>query len=315
MTKITLIIALLLVSASGSMAQEWQTIGFPSNEAITSIIMFDADTGCVATADGNFGWTFDRGKSWSRSPDVSIVRLESICFLDKKTGWICGHRGRILFTDDGGDSWSDQTWPDTLAIFFDIQMINKDTGIAVGMLINDLKSLNSIAIRTTDGGKNWKELDPMGLSYSEATYDSANKMLYFMSMGRLNYSGDGGRKWKSVITLEGPPARTFSILGTAGLMAGPKGVCGYTVDGGKVWYKNQRTETEHFFSSVIVDHKRGFIGGLNGLLLYTADGGRNWQPEYPPKEFTILNMFARDETVYVVGTDGTIMSKNLKAEK
>jgi len=136
-----------------------------------------------------------------------------------------------------------------------------------------------------------------------------------MSMGRLNYSGDGGRKWKSVITLEGPPARTFSILGTAGLMAGPKGVCGYTVDGGKVWYKNQRTETEHFFSSVIVDHKRGFIGGLNGLLLYTADGGRNWQPEYPPKEFTILNMFARDETVYVVGTDGTIMSKNLKAEK
>ncbi|MGH8016466.1 MAG: hypothetical protein ACREBV_09760, partial [Candidatus Zixiibacteriota bacterium] len=195
---------------------------------------------------------------------------------------------------------------------FDIQMIDKDTGIVVGMRPDSINSLNAIALRTTDGGKNWKQLEPIGLAYSDAGYDKSNKLLYFMSIGRLNYSNDGGRKWKSIGTLEGPPARTMAFFGNSGITAGPKGVCGYTVDGGKAWYKIQRAETEHFISSALVDAKRGFIGGLNGTILFTADGGRNWQAETLPKNLSVLDLFALNNSIYAVGSDGTILFKTLK---
>jgi photosystem II stability/assembly factor-like uncharacterized protein len=128
----------------------------------------------------------------------------------------------------------------------------------------------------------------------------------------MNSSIDGGRKWNSIGTLEGSPARTFSIFQKAGIMAGPKGVCGYSVDGGKVWYKNKRGENEHFFASALSDSKTGFIGGLNGLILSTKDGGRTWEYETLPKSFTVLDIYANNSEVYAVGSDGSIIRKKLK---
>jgi photosystem II stability/assembly factor-like uncharacterized protein len=293
-------------------SQEWQLLDFPSSESITGIFMVTPDTGFIVTAEGNFGLTGDGGKKWLRSNSLEGIRLESLCFIDSKTGWICGHKGKIYNTIDGGHTWTSQSWQDTLSTFFDIQMINKDTGIVVGIIADTIKSLNSIAIRTTDGGKTWKPMEPMGLAYSEACFEKTTGTLYFMSMGQMNSSIDGGRKWNSIGTLEGSPARTFSIFQKAGIMAGPKGVCGYSVDGGKVWYNNKRGENEHFFASALSDSKTGFIGGLNGLILSTKDGGRTWQYETLPKSFTVLDIYANNSEVYAVGSDGSIIRKKLK---
>jgi photosystem II stability/assembly factor-like uncharacterized protein len=312
MTRINLILTLALTAGTSVLAQDWQTISFPSPEPITGIVMFNADTGYIVTSDGNFVRTADRGKSWFRSEGISQTRLESLCFLNPKTGWICGHKGSIFFTDDGSHSWTNQSWKDSLAIFFDVEMINRDTGIVVGMRPDDSSNLSAIALKTVDGGKNWKLMEPMGLAYSEAHFEPTSHKLYFMSMGRLNISIDGARKWQSVSTIEGAPTRTFAIFGNSGILAGPKGACGYSADGGKTWFKNTRGETQHFISSVMVDSKRGYIAGKDGVMLVTLDGGRSWQPETLPKSFFVMDMFAAGTTVYAVGSDGTILFKNLK---
>jgi len=312
MSRINLILTLALAIGCTVSAQEWQQIPFPSPEPITGIVMFNADSGYVVTSDGNFIRTGDRGKSWTRSEDISGSRLESLCFLDRKTGWICGHKGSIHFTGDGGHTWTNQSWKDSLAVFFDMQMINKDTGIVVGMRPDDSNKLAAIALKTNDGGKSWMLMEPMGMGYSEALFEPTSHKLYFMSMGKLHISSDGARKWQSLYTLEGAPARTFSIYSNTGIMAGPKGVCAYSADGGKTWYKINRGQTEHFVSSVLVDAMRGFIGGLNGIMLATSDGGRNWQPETLPKSFLVMDMFALGTTVFAVGSEGTILYKNFK---
>ncbi len=312
MNRINLILTLVLTAGSSVLAQDWQSISFPSPEPITGIIMFNADSGYVVTSDGNFVKTFDHGKTWFRSEEISGKRLESLCFLNPNTGWICGDRGSILFTDDGGHVWSDQSWSDSLVIFFDIEMINRDTGIVVGMRPDNSNNLTAIALKTVDGGKNWKLMEPMGLAYSEAHFEPTSHKLYFMSMGRINISVDGARKWKSISTIEGTPARTFSFFGNAGIMAGPKGVCAYSADGGKTWYKNSRSVTQHFISSVMVDSHRGYIAGKDGVMLATLDGGRNWQDEFLPKTFVVMEMFVNGTTIYAVGSDGTILFKNLK---
>ncbi len=312
MKQFGLILAFLFAAAGATPAQDWQSINFPSSEAVTGILMFSPDSGYIVTGDGNFIKTYDRGKTWTRADALSAVRLESLYFLDKKTGWVCGHKGRIFFTADGGHNWVDQSWKDTMAIFLEIQMINKDTGVVVGMRPDSVNTLASIALRTTDGGKTWKQLETMGMAYSEILYDKPGRKLYLMSLGKMHFSSDGGNKWKSLFTIEGSPARTFSIFDNTGIMAGPKGVCAYSADSGKTWYKNARGQTEHFVSSVLVDSKRGYIAGLDGLMLATKDGGRTWEPEKLPETFLVLDMYVNGKNVYAVGTEGVILCKQLQ---
>lgn len=306
-----LILTLIWTVAGSLAAQDWQTVDFPVDEHITGIEMINADTGYVVTASGNFFITKDAGKNWENSQVTRGVKLESLCFLNRFTGWVCGLKGSIFSTADGGLTWTNQSWKDTTAVLIDIEMINHDSGIVVGMRPDTGNALGPLALRTTDGGQSWKQLQPMGLAYSEIRYEKPPGKLYFMSMGRMNTSLDGGKKWQSLFTIEGPPARTFSINGSTGIMAGPKGVCAYSVDSGKTWYLNKRTEAEHFVSSVLIDPRRGYIAGLGGLMLATVDGGRNWQKETLPWSFFVMDMCAVGNKVYAVGTDGSIISKTL----
>lgn len=313
MAQIRLILALLLTFTGSVLGQKWQEIAFPVTEHITGIEMISSDTGYVVTAGGNFFSTKDGGKNWEKTSVTNGIKLESLCFLNRNVGWVCGLKGSIYSTVDGGKTWYNQSWKDTSSLLIDIEFINKDTGIAAGMRPDTSGTPGSLAIRTTDGGKSWKVLEPMGMAYSEIRYVKPSRKLLLMSMGRMNTSTDGGSKWKSIYTVEGSPARTFSIYDGTAIMAGPKGVCAYSADSGKSWYMNKRSETEHFVSSVLVDSKHGYIAGLNGLMFSTFDGGRTWQPETLPWAFYVMDMCAVGNKVYAVGTDGSMICKTLES--
>jgi photosystem II stability/assembly factor-like uncharacterized protein len=263
------------------------------------------------TAGGSCFQTTDKCQSWNRIVIPKSTKLESLTFLSPSSGWICGYNGSILHTFDGGKTWIDQSWPDTIVIFFDIEMINKDTGLAIGMRPVPENKLASIAIKTYDGGKNWIELDPMGMGYSEIRYSKPNHKLYFMSLGRMNYSTDGAKNWESNATIEGPPTRTFSIHGHTGIMAGMKGNLAYSNDSGKTWFKQDTQFKQHFVSSCMVNSYDGLVGGMDGFMLATSNGGRTWQQETLPVAFFIMDMYAIADRVYAVGGGGLMAYKQL----
>jgi len=312
MHKFNIIPVFLLSIGISVSAEDWKTVLFPDSENISGIQMFSADSGYVVTSEGNCYRTASRGKNWEKSVVLKNGRLESLSFLDWNTGWVCGHAGSIFFTADGGKTWLDQSWKDLASIFFDVQFVNKDTGIAVGMRPTEENNMAAIAIKTNDGGESWKKLEAMGMAYSEIRYEIGSHKLFFMSVGKMHISTDGGRKWRSIGTIEGAAARTFSIYGNTGIMAGPKGVCAYSNDSGQTWYKTTQGETEHFVSSVLVDPYNGYISGTNGLLLFTKDGGHSWLPETLPKTFLVMDMTAINGTVYAVGSDGNIVYKQFQ---
>jgi photosystem II stability/assembly factor-like uncharacterized protein len=81
--------------------------------------------------------TVNGGETWTEQTIDHVMPPQSIfCvwFADETTGWIGGYNGAfgvIFFTDDGGETW--QTQQDLFEKpIFDIQMINKDVGWAVG---------------------------------------------------------------------------------------------------------------------------------------------------------------------------------------
>lgn len=312
MIKSLLIAAILMVLVANVASQEWQTVKSPTVENITGIYMVTADTGYIVTSEGSAFKTTDKCQSWVALNVPGYSGLESLTFLNTKSGWVCGRRGAILHTRNGGETWATQSWEDPKAIFFDIEMLDKDTGIAVGMRPTSENKRASIAVKTVDGGKSWDLLEPMGMAYSEIRYIKPNHKLLFMALGKLNISDDGIRNWNSYSTIEGPPARTFDILGTTGILGGLGGNLGYSNDSGKTWFKLEAQNSEnHLISSVLLNPNEGYMGGSNGYMIATSNGGRIWNQEPLPTTFLVLDMFATNDRVYAVGSGGTILYKQI----
>ena len=307
--------ALLAISSISVNSQDWQLIEFPSYDHLTAVVMISADSGLVVTASGYCFRTSDRGKSWQKSEIIKNIRIESVYFEDSQNGWACGHLGSIFKTSDGGSSWDDVSFDDIRAIFFDIEMKDARTGVAVGIRPLESNRYNGIAVKTVDGGKNWEKFKAPGLAYSEIRQSQAKNKMYFMAMGRLNISDDDGKSWQSVATLEGTPARTFSMYGSTGIMAGPKGTLGYSNDSGKTWYNKDQDKEKSFLSSILLNSQYGYVAGSRGAMMVTFDGGINWTEEETPLELTILDMCFVDSYLFAVGSDGLIMYKEIRDKK
>ena len=314
-SRFLLLPALLAISSISVNSQDWQLIEFPSYDHLTAVVMISADSGLVVTASGYCFRTSDRGKSWQKSEIIKNIRIESVYFEDSQNGWACGHLGSIFKTSDGGSSWDDVSFDDIRAIFFDIEMKDARTGVAVGIRPLESNRYNGIAVKTVDGGKNWQIFEAPGLAYSEIRQSQAKNKMYFMAMGRLNISDDDGKSWQSVATLEGTPARTFSMYGSTGIMAGPKGTCGYSNDSGKTWYSKKQDKKKSFLSSILLNSQYGYVAGSRGAMMVTIDGGINWTEEKTPLELTILDMWYVDSYLFAVGSDGLIMYKEIRDKK
>ena len=314
-SRFLLLPALLAISSISVNSQDWQLIEFPSYDHLTAVVMISADSGLVVTASGYCFRTSDRGKSWQKSEIIKNIRIESVYFEDSQNGWACGHLGSIFKTSDGGSSWDDVSFDDIRAIFFDIEMKDARTGVAVGIRPLESNRYNGIAVKTVDGGKNWEKFKAPGLAYSEIRQSQAKNKMYFMAMGRLNISDDDGKSWQSVATLEGTPARTFSMYGSTGIMAGPNGTCGYSNDSGKTWYSKEQDKKKSFLSSILLNSQYGYVAGSRGAMMVTFDGGINWTEEETPLELTILDMCFVDSYLFAVGSDGLIMYKEIRDKK
>jgi len=313
--KILLFLPALAICSTGANSQDWKIIEFPSYDHLTDIVMITADSGSVVTASGYCFRTSDRGNSWQKSVIIKNIRIESLYFENSQHGWACGHLGSIFKTSDGGSSWTDVSFDEISAIFFDIEMKDSLTGVAVGMQPFESNRYNGIAVRTVDGGKNWKKFEASGLAYSEIKQSRTKNKMYFMAMGRLNISDDDGKSWQSVATLDGAPARTFSMYGSTGIMAGPKGTCGYSNDSGKTWYNKEQDKKKSFLCSILLNSQNGYIAGSKGAMMVTIDGGINWVEEETPLELTIMDMCFVDNCLFAVGSDGLIMYKEIRDKK
>lgn len=304
-------LVVLLISSISAFSQGWKLVEFPSYDHLTDVEMITANSGFVVTASGYCFRTSDRGKNWEKSEIIKNVRLESLYFENSKNGWTCGHKGSIYKTIDGGSNWTDVSYGDSGAIFFDIEMKDSLTGVAVGLRPLESNRFNGIAVRTSDGGKNWENLETTGMAYSEIKQSRLKNKILFLAMGRLNFSNDDGKSWGSVATLEGSLARTFSVYGPTGIMAGPKGTCGYSNDSGKTWFNKQQDEGNLFLASILLDSQNGYIAGGRGIVMFTTDAGVNWTKQETPIELTIQDICTADGYLFAVGSDGLIMYKKL----
>ena len=106
------------------------------------------------TQDGGATWTLTRASNALSEEERVHGGLRRPYFLDERSGWVLTDWGRILRSEDGGLSWK------LLEGFRDQrveQLILIDSRNAWALVEHTRCARGSLILRTTDGGRTWKE--------------------------------------------------------------------------------------------------------------------------------------------------------------
>ena len=308
---LAVIAALVAGTVPTTVAQSWEVMAFPSAEQLTGIYLLGSDTVYVVGGSGRFFRTFDQGGLWEDFPVSPTTPLEDLYFFNADTGFICGRGGGIFMTTDAGYNWINKSISDTTPWFVDLEMFDRKNGIVIGATREPENPVNGISLQTTDGGKTWNRMPPMGMGFSQAGA-IPGQFSFFVSFGQLHISRDGGKTWEIRATHDGSPARAISFKGKTGIMAGPNGMVQYSNDTGKTWLESKQGFNTVFIGAELVNEKVGYVGGVNSPILRTEDGGKSWVPESGTERFQVFDIFASPSHVWIVGTKGLIARKEIK---
>ncbi|HWR83081.1 MAG TPA: YCF48-related protein [Candidatus Deferrimicrobium sp.] len=311
MNHFLLIVAAVATMSVTALSQGWEAVNSPTDDIITAICALDDKTLFIVTAKGAAARTDDAGKHWRISPVASDIYLDDISFVDSKTGIVCGRKGALYRTADGGATWENLSLSDTNVWLMDAEMFNSQTGLIIGMASDTARRLQGLLLRTTDGGRSWRPQPRLGMGYSEILY-RPGEAVYLLSMGQLHLSRDLGKNWETVPTVEGVIARTLSIRGQGGILAGPDGMSAYSSDGGRTWSKSDASAQCVYIAAELVDDNVGYVGGVPQILMRTADGGRTWKQELMARSFDVLDLCLVGKRLYAVGRDGGIIAKKVR---
>lgn len=261
----------------------------------------------VAWASGQLGTvirTTDGGQEWESK---TILGMDSIDFRDieafsDQVAYVlsAGSPAYILKTVDGGDNWVKQ-WEDTLPDIFMDGMAFWDN--QRGMVMGDPMNNAFVLLKTSQGGKNWRRIAPLGRSLSPKSGEGG-----FAASGTNIVAMGKGCVW---FATGGTVARIFRSL-----------------DEGRTWEVNrsplaQGTSSQGIFSLSFADTLKGVAVGGNyrnpGSIIetagYTANGGRTWYPAITsPQGYRSGVAYLPTAGTYVtVGTTGSDYSTDFGA--
>ncbi len=197
----------------------WETRSRGASGPLTSVFFLDPDTGWTI-ASGLIYRTTDGGENWIAGPGPVLEdpRLENFSFralqfMSRDTGIVTGSYilqsystfemvSAILRTADGGTTWKMER-RENYEYILDLQMLDPDTGFAIGLTVDpSVGSLKSRFLTTADGGKNWQAVEsklPNTIYYAMDFADSKTGWLAGES-GLIQKTTDGGSTWKGYRT-------------------------------------------------------------------------------------------------------------------
>ena len=190
--------------------KSWQlrfSIGRDSDERMARLYgatFPDPDTGWIMSTSNLLINTSDGGANWKTlTIDALGMDLRDACFINGLKGWVVArNRGGIYSTTDGGKQWEVQpTASDNR--YRSIQFLNESEGWVAGLrYINDSGDRTAVLLHTTDGGRNWSEVETsLKERFFERVlfYDQAHGWL--VARDNIYATQNGGKTWQPVLSL------------------------------------------------------------------------------------------------------------------
>jgi len=263
----------LLKSTNGG--EVWFSLVSGTTKHLRDIEFINSNLGYCVGDGGTILKTTDGGLTWLPQISGTTENLYCIFIVDANNLYIGGTNGTILKSIDGGIEWSIQYSGVTQAIV-DMHFIDIDNGFACGI---------GFAIKTTDGGTNWIQMDTGGIQ------DNWFPSVYFQN-----------------------PNVGYILSGYGDPYGWSTGQISKTNDGGNNWI--QLYAGSNFLSDIVfLSENLAFVVGIDGIILKTTNAGSDWLIEDTPKYYCLSDIdFSIPIGGYVdgfaVGEDGIILKRD-----
>lgn len=175
-------------------------------------------------------WTFPvERNAFSRTPDIVGTLHQITGEYNTKQYWAVGRGGLIVHSADDGETWERQAEHVTTADLEKVTFADAKNGWAR----TSVNGHSQTVLRTTDGGKTWKEevFRPGKLGLMQ--FLSPRTGLAF-SEQRILRTTDGGGEWDTVFELNEWAPNSLGSVGEIAWFSTPGSIY-RSVDGGKKW--------------------------------------------------------------------------------
>lgn len=170
----------------------WQKQNTNTTETLNAVFFLNANTGYVVGDNRTILKTTNGGNTWISQVSPQTRNLYSAYFRDLNTGYITSYDGDVdsctvlLTTIDGGSTWKKKRIG-RISYPRKIVFVNQDTAFIAGDFGGILK--------TTDGGKNWKESFQHGNSYFDMFFTNENTGYVIGEDGEISMTENCGKDW------------------------------------------------------------------------------------------------------------------------
>ena len=282
---------------------------------LVTVFFTTSERGFVAGDDGYLAFTVNGGRTWTRQSVDTKDSINEIYFRNKDNGYLVAGK-KMFLTDDGGGSWHEikiynpDEFKNAVPEFLSIRFADKKRGLIVGSLLNkDDEVVDSIVMRTDDGGEIWTRiLVPSKRELFHLDFVNSSRGWIVGDKGMILVTYDGGLNWQ--IQKSGTTNALYNVDfrdSDEGYAVGGKGVILRTENGGQNWETVKTNFPETFLRVDFADDKNGWIVGYKGTILRSEDRGRTWVQQQLNAKANLYGLFMTKKYGWAVGADGLIV--------
>lgn len=267
-------------------------------------------------AAGNSGNLFEKQlgcNTWTKVDLSSGVTqsFRDISFPSSSIGYVSGTSGRVIKTTDGGNSWNTLNTGTTAALV-NTQFINDNLGFISGGGTG-----GKIIYKTTDGGINWTDVTPSGLTSTpyDMAFPNSTDGYAVCTNGQILKTNNSGDTWQTIHPANSGISSLYSmsmINDSTFFACGASGTIVKTTDYGNTFTTLNSTTTSFLWKISFYDEQTGIALGSGGKVLLTQDGGLNWSLQSYPITSTVRAIdWTGPNEGYISGSNATLVKFNL----
>jgi photosystem II stability/assembly factor-like uncharacterized protein len=316
LARLFLLLTILNAAAINCFSQDvWTStrVG-PSGQDLNTVYFLDTKRGWVGGDNGFLSRTDDGGRTWVQQVVGTTAAINDIYFRDKEDGFLLAG-DTIFVTRDSGIRWtqSRQFAPpefDGASVeLYSVRFPSKKRGWVVGSISKRDQVIDSIVVRTEDGGDTWqRQRAPSKFELIHLDFDNERRGWIAGAGGTILKTDDGGLTWspqKSGVT--GTIYHVDVRDEKRGWAVGERGLILRTDDGGDRWEQINLEKRSTLLSVQFITDDEGWAVGRAGTILRSSDGGRTWIQQESSTKQNLYALHFNKKIGWAVGGDGIVL--------
>lgn len=282
---------------------------------LVAVYFTSSSKGWIAGDDGYLASTTDSGKSWTKYPLNTTENINEIYFRNEDHGYLVAGK-KMFLTSDGGRTWQETRiyrvgeFRSGTPEFLSIRFADKKRGFVIGSILNkDDRVVDSLVMRTEDGGETWQRIIvPSKTELFHLYFKGSSHGWIVGDEGTILTSTDSGTTWNRQNSGTSLPLYNVDFRDDdEGYAVGKSGCILRTETGGAVWERVATSFRDTFMRVDFADDKNGWIVGYSGAILRSSDKGKTWIRQESGTTVKLYGLYMTKKYGWAVGANGVIL--------